>query len=51
MLSEKFVLAMTDISSADIDAVGEILGYKKFSAKKHSTKPLRPQQHTAIVAS
>lgn len=41
MLTEKFMLAMTDISSADIDAVGEILGYKESTAKKHSTKPLR----------
>lgn len=41
MLSEKFMLAMTDISSADIDAVGEILGYKKTTAKKQNIKPLR----------
>lgn len=42
MLSEKLVLAMTDIESRDIDAVGEILGYKKTrQAARRSTAALR----------
>lgn len=42
MLSEKVIFAMTDIDSRDIDAVGEILGYKKsHQVVRRSTKPLR----------
>ena len=41
MLSEIFMYAMTDISDSDIDAVGEILGYKNKLANRQRTMPLR----------
>lgn len=40
MLSEKFLLAMSDINSDEIDAVAEILGYKK-SVSLRKTRSMR----------
>lgn len=52
MLSEKLIFAMTDIESRDIDAVGEILGYKKIRqvVRRSTTTFRRALMIVAIVA-
>lgn len=50
MLREKLIFAMTDIDSHDIDAVGEILGYKKIrQAVRQSTTTIRRALMIAAV--